>query len=1386
MHKRRVDFARGFAVCMVVAVAWAPAAAWADFCSGKQSGLWCDGSKLVTCSGGKVVKSVTCSAGCQSMPPGTPDQCKSGGFCSGKQSGLWCDGSKLVTCSGGNVVGSKSCTYGCQSMPPGTPDQCKSGGFCSGKASGKWCDGSKLVTCSGGNVVGSKSCSDGCQSMPSGTDDTCKAATNFCTGKASGKWCDGGKLVTCSGGKVVGSQTCASGCQSNPPGTDDACKSGGGGFCTGKASGKWCDGSKLVTCSGGAVVGSQACASGCQSNPPGTDDACKSGGGGFCTGKASGKWCDGGKLVTCSGGKVVGSQTCASGCQSNPPGTDDACKSGGGGFCTGKASGLWCEGSKLVTCSGGAVVGSQDCAQGCQSNPPGVPDACKAGGGGSGSGLVLCAPFKPSKAVTCGFGCYSGHKGSDYAAGQGTPVYAPMGGQAVLVKKTVPGQTCSPDFGNFVKIKNGDWEVILAHMGQDIPVNQGQTVKAGDPVGKVSNSGYTLAYKGGQWVCKQGGGHHLHLELRKKGTPVNAFGTSGVSWTSDCGQAGQGGTTPEGGFCADKQSGAWCDGATLVTCKSGAKVASKGCDYGCQSNPVGTPDACKGAPAGFCSGKADGAWCEGSALVTCKGGLQSAKTACDQGCQSNPPGTPDVCKAAAGFCSGKANGAWCKGDALVQCQGGKELGSKACAAGCQSMPGGVPDQCKAAAGWCASKANGLHCQGDTVTLCVAGVVSDEKLCPEGCAGAAGQAACKAVAPKGFCVGKVDGLWCDGAQLRTCAGGQSQGLVGCPFGCQSGGAAAPDSCKPNPKASDPCAPRPDGPWCQGDTLRVCKTGVTASKQLCAQGCGGAPAACVGAADFCAGKVSGVWCKGVTLVTCQGDKSVNTSLCPFGCASAGADQPDACLAANAALCTPPPAGQGDGMWCQGDVLATCLGGQLTGQVMCAKGCDANGAVGVASCADGAGLCQDKVGGAWCNGAALVSCLQGQAVAATVCKWGCTVTPGAAPDHCTDAGASGGSAVCVGQPNGALCDGDQRVHCNEGQEEGRTLCAYGCVGAAGGATCASSAADTCAGLKDGPQCVGPAVVTCASGAVVGVQGCPNGCSAAGACVQAGAGAAPGASVVVDAQGCASLAGAVSLTVAPQDQRPFSEPLGTCGDRTIADDGALVTSLSTVYAALGLPRTALGLSGNTPALENVWRNQNAGYQDCPGGLGRCCVRWDTNPGDLHWTGRKIADPTCWSAATATAVAASLNAGLPVVAAVHPPGQAPSQHWVVIAGVAAGELRIVDPWGGLSTAMSQGALGAYLVDAVALAHRDGDTTRVDAAGDALPGGPGALAGRVAPDTWLDAGGGPGGAPPGSGGCSVQRAPRDLPWAWLALLLAAFLGLRRGAEGQASRGRRRQ
>lgn len=98
------------------------------------------------------------------------------------------------------------------------------------------------------------------------------------------------------------------------------------------------------------------------------------------------------------------------------------------------------------------------------------------------------------------------HEGMDFAANIGTPIYATGDGTVVWSK-------WNSGYGYCVEIDHGyNYLTRYAHMSE-ILVKDGQTVKRGDMIGKVGNSGKTT-------------GPHLHYEVRLKGVaqnPVNYY-----------------------------------------------------------------------------------------------------------------------------------------------------------------------------------------------------------------------------------------------------------------------------------------------------------------------------------------------------------------------------------------------------------------------------------------------------------------------------------------------------------------------------------------------------------------------------------------------------------------------------------------------------------------------------------------------------------------------------------------------------------------------------------------------------------------------------------------------------------------------------------------------
>lgn len=135
------------------------------------------------------------------------------------------------------------------------------------------------------------------------------------------------------------------------------------------------------------------------------------------------------------------------------------------------------------------------------------------GGGGGGtfrdSGGTLAWPANGT--LTSGFGPRWGrqHNGIDISAPGGTPIYAAADGQVVKASYGWNG-----GYGNQVIIvHSGGISTMYAHIRNGgIQVSPGQTVKRGQKIAEVGNTG---SVKG------RNGGYHLHFEVWEGSSPVN-------------------------------------------------------------------------------------------------------------------------------------------------------------------------------------------------------------------------------------------------------------------------------------------------------------------------------------------------------------------------------------------------------------------------------------------------------------------------------------------------------------------------------------------------------------------------------------------------------------------------------------------------------------------------------------------------------------------------------------------------------------------------------------------------------------------------------------------------------------------------------------------------
>jgi len=94
------------------------------------------------------------------------------------------------------------------------------------------------------------------------------------------------------------------------------------------------------------------------------------------------------------------------------------------------------------------------------------------------------------------------HAGMDFSAKSGTPIYATGDGKILKVRRSKRG------YGNHVVINHGyGYKTLYAHMKKYI-VRKGQTVKRGEVIGYVGNTGTSVA-------------PHLHYEVHKDGRKIN-------------------------------------------------------------------------------------------------------------------------------------------------------------------------------------------------------------------------------------------------------------------------------------------------------------------------------------------------------------------------------------------------------------------------------------------------------------------------------------------------------------------------------------------------------------------------------------------------------------------------------------------------------------------------------------------------------------------------------------------------------------------------------------------------------------------------------------------------------------------------------------------------
>jgi len=107
-------------------------------------------------------------------------------------------------------------------------------------------------------------------------------------------------------------------------------------------------------------------------------------------------------------------------------------------------------------------------------------------------------------------GSRPGHVAIDIGVSVGTDIKTTMSGKVVYAGWNNEG------YGNLVIVENGGYRTYYGHLSK-VPVQVGETVQAGDVIGKSGNTGNST-------------GPHLHYEVRINGACVNPMKYVNSSW----------------------------------------------------------------------------------------------------------------------------------------------------------------------------------------------------------------------------------------------------------------------------------------------------------------------------------------------------------------------------------------------------------------------------------------------------------------------------------------------------------------------------------------------------------------------------------------------------------------------------------------------------------------------------------------------------------------------------------------------------------------------------------------------------------------------------------------------------------------------------------------
>ncbi len=228
---------------------------------------------------------------------------------------------------------------------------------------------------------------------------------------------------------------------------------------------------------------------------------------------------------------------------------------------------------------------------------------------------------------------------------------------------------------------------------------------SGDPIGTTGST----TGSGGQGAVTSttsgtGGAGGGTSSAGGAGTGGSIFGTGGAPPDDPCTGA------MDGPHCGAALGGL-ADHGSLYQCTSGSTASVQACAAGCSNDACTAPpsDPCESAQFGngdYCGGSLQGG--DSTKLYTCQNGSTSSSKTCSAGCQVQPPGVADTCKPQGDPCqaASSGNGLYCGGsiggdpNKLYDCQSQATASATACTNGCQIMPPGTPDQCAATTNDC--------------------------------------------------------------------------------------------------------------------------------------------------------------------------------------------------------------------------------------------------------------------------------------------------------------------------------------------------------------------------------------------------------------------------------------------------------------------------------------------------------------------------------------------------------------------------------------------------------------------------------------------------------------------------------------------------------------